>query len=261
MALIPNHTKEQMKRGELALGCGIRMMRTVDIAKIAKVCDFDWLFLDMEHNAMSIDTCVQIAVAALDAGITPIVRVPGHQHFHASRVLDGGALGVVVPHVNTVEEARQVVVNTKYPPIGHRSVAGGQAQLEYASMPAAEAAKLMNDNTLVVVMLESPEAIENADGIAAVDGVDVLLIGTSDMTAEMGIPGQYDHGRVVKAYETVIAACKKHGKYPGMGGVYDPLLMERYIQMGARFILSGNDLNLLIGSMKQRTSSLRGTKR
>jgi 2-keto-3-deoxy-L-rhamnonate aldolase RhmA len=167
----------------------------------------------------------------------------------------------VVPHVNTPDEARQVVNNTKYPPIGHRSVAGGQAQLEYASVPSGEATRLMNDNTLVIVMLESPEAIENADAIAAVEGVDVLLIGTSDMTAEMGIPGKYDNQRVVDAYETVIAACKKHGKFSGMGGVYDPLLMERYIQMGVQFILSGNDLNLLIGSMKQRTGFLRGIKR
>ncbi|MBI4183148.1 MAG: aldolase [Proteobacteria bacterium] len=261
MALVPNHTKEKLQKGELALGCGIRLARTVDIAKIAKVSGFDWLFLDMEHNTMSIDTCVQVGIAALDAGITPIVRVPGHEHYHATRVLDGGALGVVVPHVNTVAEARRVVNNTKYPPVGHRSVAGGQAQMEYAAVPAAEATRLMNDNTLVVVMLESPEAIRNADKIAAVEGVDVLLIGTSDLTAEMGISGQYGHKRVVAAYERVIAACRKHGKFPGMGGVYDPPLMERYIKMGAQFILAGNDLALLMGGMKQRTGLLRGIKR
>ena len=80
-----------------------------------KTCGFDWLFIDMEHNAMDVDMAVQISVAAQDAGITPIVRVPGYQHFHATRVLDGGAQGIVVPHVDTVEVAAQMVSNTKYP--------------------------------------------------------------------------------------------------------------------------------------------------
>jgi len=179
MAVVRNHTKEKLDAGEIAVGMGIRIARTVEIAKMAKVCGFDWLFIDMEHSPMSMDTTVQISVAALDAGITPLVRTPGHEHYHATRALDGGAQGIVVPHVSTVEEAKRVAGNCLYPPAGHRSVVGGLAQLEFGAMPMAEANRTLNDNTLVVVMLESPEAIADADAIAAVEGVDILLIGTN----------------------------------------------------------------------------------
>ena len=109
-------------------------------------------------------------------------------------------------------------------------------------------------------MVETPLAIENAEAIAAVPGVDVVLIGTNDLCAEMGIPGQFADPRVEEAYRKVIAACKKHNKHPGMGGVYDPPLMAKYIGMGMRMILSGGDLSFLMAGAKARTAFLRDVK-
>jgi len=123
-----------------------------------------------------------------------------------------------------------------------------------------EATKLVNELTLVVVMLETPKAIANADAIAQVQGVDVLLIGTNDLCAEMGMPGKFTDPKVEDAYRTVIAACKKHGKYPGMGGVYEPKLMEKYIGYGMRFILSGSDLSFMMAGARARTEFLRSVK-
>lgn len=256
-----NRTKARLRAGDLALGLGLRQSRTVDIAAIAGQCDFDWLFIDMEHNSMSIDTACQIAMAALATGVTPLVRVPGHQHYHCARALDNGALGVVVPHVDTAEQARAVVDACRYPPIGHRSVAGNMPQLGFAAVPVAEATRRMNEETLVVVMLETPQAIGNAEAIAAVDGIDVLLVGTNDLCAELGIHGQFADPRVSEAYRKVVAACLKHGKYPGMGGVYDPKLMAEYIALGMRFILSGSDLAFLMAGARERSSMLRAIKR
>ncbi|HIA21558.1 MAG TPA: aldolase, partial [Alphaproteobacteria bacterium] len=105
---------------------------------------------------------------------------------------------------------------------------------------------------------ESPEAIERVEEIAAVDGVDVLLVGTGDLCMEMGIPGQVDSPKVVQAYEKLIAACHRNGKYPGLGGVYKPELMESYIGMGMRFILSSNDLAMMMAASTERASFLRG---
>jgi 2-keto-3-deoxy-L-rhamnonate aldolase RhmA len=252
-----NRTKARLKAGGLALGMGLRQARTVDIATIAGTCGFDWLFIDTEHNSMSIDTACQIAMAAIATGVTPIVRVPGHQHYHCARALDNGALGVVVPHVDTAEEAQAVANACKYPPVGHRSIAGNMPGLGFEGVPVGEATRRMNDETLVVVMLESPRAIENADKIAAVNGIDSLLIGTNDLCAEMGIHGDFGNAHVSQAYEKVIAACARHGKYPGMGGVYDPKLMERYIRMGMRFVLSGNDLAFLMAGARERAAMLR----
>lgn len=167
--------------------------RTVDIATVAKTCDFDWLFIDMEHSSLDVDLPSQLAMASLGAGITPIVRIPGHEHYHAS--------------------------------------------------------------------LETPKAIANADAIAQVEGVDVLLIGTNDLCAEMGMPGQFADAKVESAYQTVIEACRKHGKFPGMGGVYDPKLMDKYIGIGMRFILSGSDLSFIMAGARERSNMLRSVKR
>jgi 4-hydroxy-2-oxoheptanedioate aldolase len=260
MNAYPNHTKQQLAAGKIAIGMGLRLARTVDIATIAKTCGYDWLFIDMEHNSMDVDTAAQIAMAALPVGVTPIVRVPGKEHYHASRLLDAGAQGIVVPHVDTVEEAERAVAYCKYPPVGHRSVMGVLPQFGYRSMPVAESTPIANAQTMVVVMLETPDAIAKAEAIAAVPGVDSILIGTNDLCAEMGIPGQFSDPRVEDAYRKVIAACRKHNIHPGMGGVYEPKLLEKYIGMGMRFILSGGDMGFLMAGARERADFLHGLK-
>jgi 2-keto-3-deoxy-L-rhamnonate aldolase RhmA len=133
-------------------------------------------------------------------------------------------------------------------------------QLGFPAMAAAESTKLVNDNLLIVVMLETPTAIKNADAIAAVPGIDVLLIGASDLTLEMGIPGQLLHPDLVKAYETAAAACKKHGKWLGMGGVYTDEGQAKYVGIGARMILASSDMTLLINAATARALTLRKLK-
>jgi 2-keto-3-deoxy-L-rhamnonate aldolase RhmA len=235
----------------------LRQARTVDIGRVLAACGFDFAFLDMEHNTMSIDTAAQIAVACHDAGVAPLVRVPGYEHYLATRLLDAGALGIVFPHVDTAEQARELVSNCKYPPVGHRSLGGPMAQLGFRPYPRAESTAAVNQATLLVMMLETPAAIENAEGMASVPGVDVLLIGTNDLTLEMGIPGKYDDPAVKQAYDTVIAACRKHGKHPGMGGIYDHPTMEKYIRRGARFVLCGSDVAFLMAAGQARVDFLR----
>ena len=261
MSIVANHTKQRLAAGELALGMGLRQARTVDIAAIAKTCGYDWLFIDMEHNSMGVDGAAQIATAALGAGITPIVRVPGHEHFHASRLLDNGAQGIVVPHVDTAEQAARVVSHCRFPPGGKRSVPGGLPQLGFASLPMAETIAAVNDATLVVVMLETPLAIANADAIAAVPGIDVLLVGGSDLSAEMGIPGQFDDPRIDEAIRSVVAACGRHGRHAGLGGIYDHAVMQRLIALGPRFILSGSDLSFMMAGARQRSAFLHSLPR
>ena len=252
-----NIAKEKILNNELCLGVGLRQSRTVDIGKIMATSGYDWLFIDMEHNSMDIDIASQISVAAQDAGITPIVRVPDFAHHHATRVLDCGAMGVVFPHVDNADIAKKLVSYCLYPPKGQRSMTGVLPQLDFKQQPIADVASTINKNMLIVIMLESPEAIDNVDSIAAVDGVDVILIGTNDLCMEMGIPGDYSNPKVKDAYIKVIEACKKYEKTPGMGGVYNEELMSEYIKMGMRFILSGSDLSFMMQSASQRSNKLR----
>lgn len=259
MPTIRNVAREKLEAGQLSLGCGVRLTRSVEIAIAMKAAGFDWLFLDLEHGTMSIEAAAQIATAALDAGIAPLARVPNGEYSIATRLLDNGALGIVVPHVDTAAEAREVVEKLKYPPVGHRSMGGTGPHYSLRSATTGEAAAALNAANLTVVMLETPTAIANAAEIATVPGVDVLLIGTNDLCAEMGIPGDFANQRVADAYATMIEACRKGGKHPGMAGIYNEPIMKRYIDMGARFILSGNDANFLMASAGQRTAFLRTT--
>ena len=182
------------------------LTRSVEIAKAMETAGFDWLFLDLEHGTMSLDACAQIAAAALDAGIAPIVRVPNGEYSIATRRWTMARSASSCRMSIRAAEAREVVEKLKYPPVGHRSMGGIGPHYSLRSASTGEAAKALNAANLTVVMLETPTAIANADEIAAVPGVDVLLIGTNDLCAEMGIPGDFGNDRVADAYRTMIAA-------------------------------------------------------
>ena len=139
-----NFAKEKIKNNELCLGVGLRQSRTVDIGKIMATCDYDWLFIDMEHNSMDIEIASQISVAAQDAGITPLVRVPDFAHHHATRVLDCGAMGIVFPHVEDSETAKKLISYCLFPPKGHRSMTGSLPQLNFKPTPIPKVAKSLS---------------------------------------------------------------------------------------------------------------------
>ena len=256
--VVQNYALRQLRAGKLAVGMGVNIARTVNIAQICKTAGFDWLFVDCEHSSMDLDMAAQMSAASLAVGITPVVRVPGLEHWHASRVLDNGAQGVVFPHIDSKEDAIRAANACRYPPIGKRSMGGGLQQLGFASMPVGEAARIVNEETLVVVMIESPEGVKNCEEIAAVKGVDALLIGTNDFCFECGIPGQFSDPKVADAYKRVIAACRKHGKFPGMGGMYTAELLERHINMGVQLVLSGSDFSILLAAATQRAGLVKG---
>jgi 2-keto-3-deoxy-L-rhamnonate aldolase RhmA len=255
-SLLGRALKGRLAVGDLMLCLTVRYSRSVEIVRIAKLAGYDALYLDLEHSTMTIETCAQISLAATMAGILPLVRVPSHGHHHISRVLDGGAQGVIVPHVNNAAEAEAVIDASCYPPIGKRSLSG-LGPLAGLSVSTEEAYKLINENTLRIVMLESPEAITKADEIAAVEGIDMLLIGTNDLCAEMGIPGQLDHERVRAAYQTMADACKSHGKAIGIGGIKEGPMLEDIYAMGGRFLMGRVDSALMTQAAAKEVADFR----
>ena len=180
--VLRNHVKEKLARGEVVASMTVRLVRGVEIARIAKTAGFDCLYVDMEHSSFSLDTTGQICMAALAAGVTPFVRVPGVAE--VQRILDAGALGIIAPHVRSAAEAREYVRAAKYPPLGERSNAGPLPHLHYRSFPAADGYAALDAATMVIVQFESAAAIGNADEIAAVEEVDMVLIGTNDLLAD-----------------------------------------------------------------------------
>jgi 2-keto-3-deoxy-L-rhamnonate aldolase RhmA len=256
--IVRNNVKEKLARGEIVASMTVRLSRSVEIARIAKTAGFDSIYVDVEHSSLSLETTSQICIAALDAGIAPFVRVPSTRPEHVSRALDCGALGVIAPHIRSAAEAREVVAAAKYPPLGERSHAGVLPHLHYRSFPVAEVNAAMNEATMVVVQFETADAIERAEEIAAVEGVEMVLIGTNDLLADLGLAGQYEHPRVRDAYARTIAACSKHGKHVGVGGLSTrPKLVEEYLKMGARYVSTGTDLAFLLAESTARAKQVR----
>src|SRR6266446_8055393 len=174
--ILHNNVKEKLKRDEVVASMTVRLVRTVEIARIARTAGFDSLYVDIEHSSFSLDTCGQICMAALEAGIAPFVRVPANTPDYVSRVLDGGALGVIAPHIRSADEARAVVAAAKFPPLGERSNAGSLPHLHYRAFPPAEVYAALNEATMVIVQFESAAALEKMDEIVAIPGVDLALM-------------------------------------------------------------------------------------
>jgi 2-keto-3-deoxy-L-rhamnonate aldolase RhmA len=251
--IVRNNVKEKLARGEVVSSMTVRLVRSIEIARIAKTAGFDSIYVDVEHSSLSLETTGQICIAALEIGVAPFVRVPSTRPEHVSRALDGGALGVIAPHIGSAAEAREVVASAKYPPFGERSMAGVLPHLHYRSFPAAEA----NAATMVVVQFETADAVDKAGEIAAVEGVDMVLMGTNDLLADMGLPGQYEHERVRDAYARTIAACRKHGKHVGVGGLATrPKLVAEFVKMGARYVSTGTDLAFLLAESSARAKQV-----
>jgi 2-keto-3-deoxy-L-rhamnonate aldolase RhmA len=261
MPLFASDALSKIRRGELSLGLGVHHLRGAAVPLLAKAAGFDWLFIDSEHGVITTHDISQICLAALAAGIAPVVRICTGALDEGTRALDNGALGVVVPHVDTAAQAAALVRAFRYPPVGHRSAGGPPAQFGYRPPPQVEAQATLNAQLLVVAMIETPQAVENAEAIAAVAGIDVLLIGTNDLSNEMGLTAQPGHERVQAAYATVAQACRRHDKILGMGGVYDEQWASHYVGVGARFVLAASDHMLLIGGGTKRTEFLRGVGR
>lgn len=254
---IPHSMLAKLTRNEIAYTLSIKLVKSVEIPGMAKTAGYDGILVDMEHSSFDLETTSQLCIAALYAGISPIVRVPSKDPFFVSRVLDGGALGVIVPHIRSVQDVKDVVDAAKFQPLGHRSSTNGLPHYQFRSVPAKVSNPITNAATLVIPMIETLEALDLVDEIAAVEGVDSLLIGTNDLTAEMGIPGDYENPRLTEAYERTIAACNQHGKWVGVGGLHARLdLVEKFCKMGARWVMAATDGPLLLGAATKRGTEM-----
>lgn len=259
--ILRNNVKTKLARDEVVASMTVRLVRGIEIARIARTAGFDTLYVDLEHSSFSLETCGQICMAAVEAGIAPFVRVPANTPDYISRVLEGGALGIIAPHVRSADEARAVVRAAKFAPLGERSNAGGLPHLHFRSFPAPEAYAALNEATMVIVQFESATALDKTEEIVAVDGVDMVLVGLNDLLADWGIPGEYDHPTVREAYARTIAACRKQGKHCGVGGLATrPDLVADFVRMGARYVSTGTDLAFLMSACTARAKQVQEIK-
>jgi len=253
-----NLAREKLAAGATVLCLCVRMARTNDIGAVAAGAGFDALYVDMEHSAISADDAAGICAAAPGFGVTPLVRVPEGALGLAARLLDNGAMGVIAPHVETAAQARAVADACRFPPDGTRSAAGSTVQLGFRAASQGEVAAALNDLALVTVMIETPAGVANAGAIAATAGIDMVMVGTNDLSAAMGEPGNIDGPSVRAACETVADACAAHGKTFAIGGVRgNAALVRDYVAMGARFIIAGTDTIYLTAGARADVAAIR----
>lgn len=251
-----NPARQKLAAGEPVLMMSLRQLRTPDAAMIVREAGFDGFYVDREHGTFSDAETAAICSAGLLAGLLTAVRVRSNSAAEIAIAMDAGALAVIVPHVGSPEEAAAAVRAAKYPPAGARSLAALGPMTGYRAMPTTEAIRLVNEATMVFAMLETEEGIARAGEIAAVPGVDVLMIGPSDLSAELGIPGQVKHARIIDAYHAAARAARAHGKHMVGGGAGGPDIAEM-AAAGARILMGGNDVAYLMGAARAAAAGMR----
>ena len=253
---VRNPVRERVRDGRTALGIGVRVVRSGEIALVAKATGHDFLYIDTQHAVFNDQEIAQIVQVALGAGVAPFVRVRSATDPDLSRYLDAGALGIVVPDVVSPEQARQVVDAAKYTPVGRRSLAGMCVHYSFAPAPFDVQMQAENDAVMVFCMIESREGLDRIDEIAAVPGLDGLYLGLGDLLADLGTPGAFDSPVVDQALERLVEVTGRHGLVAGSGGAPTRSLQSRAIRAGVRFLMTSSDLGLIRSGAGRARSEL-----
>lgn len=229
-----NTTKAKLAEGRVVLG-GIVSGFSPEIVELLGLLEFDFVFLDCEHGSMTVDQVEHMVRAAEVTGITPIARIPNHEDSTILRFLDRGVQGLIIPHINTAEQARAVAAASRYHPQGHRGSASGRAHDYGVHLPRTESMAFINDNVLVIPMCEEVEAVKNLDSILAVPGIDVVHVASGDLGQSMGHPPAAE---VRAAMADVVRRTKAAGRWAGIGGngVTDYSGIADLVRDGAQFV-------------------------
>jgi 2-dehydro-3-deoxyglucarate aldolase/4-hydroxy-2-oxoheptanedioate aldolase len=251
-----NPLKARLAKGGYAFGTMVFEFFTPGLAQLCKEAGAEFILYDMEHSAVGIETIKAQLAFCRGVGVAPMVRVPATQYDYISRALDAGAMGIMVPMVETAEQAAFIVQSTRYPPVGRRGAAFGFAHDDFQGGAVTDKISAAHDRTMVICLIETAKGIANADAIAATPGVDVCWLGHFDLSNFMGIPAAFTDRRFLKAVDTLLAACEKHGKTPGFMASDDRWARD-YMAKGFRMLACGVDAHLLQAALRSGIDGMR----
>jgi 4-hydroxy-2-oxoheptanedioate aldolase len=244
--------REKLKSGLLA-GTFLNLGSATAV-EIAASLGFDWLLIDLEHGNGSLADLRPLLLACRGSTAAPIVRLRSVDPDSVKFVMDSGAAGIMFPFVNSVAEAERAVQCMKYPPVGKRGVAAIIRATNYGTDWQSYFAEA-NAESLVVVQIETPEGVEAAEEIAAIEGVDVLFVGPLDLSVNLGCPGDFTPPHFIEALQKVLDACSRHGKAAGI--LSRPNLVQQHKQMGFRFLALGSDAGSVMSGLQQSLVAMR----
>lgn len=210
-----NTVKKALKEGKVQLGTNFGQIRSEEVARILAAAGFQWAFIDTEHGGFDIGTVQNICRASVLSGLSPIVRVTNIDYALIARALDCGGQGVIFPRVESPELLEKAVSWTKFPPVGVRGFGLGAPQMEYERATMPQIIEHVNANTMVVLQIETKKAVEARDELLSIPGIDAVMMGPADLSISLGVPGEFQHPKMVEAMEAVRDSCRKHGVAPG----------------------------------------------
>jgi 2-dehydro-3-deoxyglucarate aldolase/4-hydroxy-2-oxoheptanedioate aldolase len=251
-----NPVQEKIKRGEVAIGHLVMEFATPGIAQILTNSGFDFVLYDTEHTNFSMETIGWLIRCSRAANLPAFVRIPNGQYDLMSRTLDAGADGLMIPCVQSREEAQRIIKATKYAPLGMRGTAFGVAHDDFLVGNILETMKAANEQNTIIAQIESVAGVENVEEILSVEGIDVAWIGHFDLTQSMGIPGQFDHSDYLRAVERVSRACAKYHKAGGFMAS-TPASALQMIASGFRCIAYHSDIRLYAQACQEGVAEIR----
>jgi 4-hydroxy-2-oxoheptanedioate aldolase len=244
------------KSGEAALGICLHLTDP-SVYELSSLMGFDAIWMDMEHHFYSLETAANL-MRASRVGDIDIVCRPGKGEFmRMARMLEAGATGIMYPRCDSADEAREVVKWAKYAPIGKRGFDGSNPDVPYMLTPMGQYLKEANEQTFVLIQVEEPHAVAEAEAIAAVPGVDMLMLGPADFSVLTGIPGQFGDPSIADAIGRVAAAARNQGKY-WAATCGTPEQAKKYIDLGASLVFHGCDIVFVKNGLEQARTAMRG---
>lgn len=241
--------------GQTVFGSALQHFRSAEVPRLFAAAGFDYVFIDTEHGGFDLETVQDMVSAAVRSNITPVVRVSEMLYSLIARVLDVGAQGIIFPRIEDPRVLEEAVSWTKFPPNGKRGFGVMAPLLDYetAGMPAIM--RHMDDNTLLVVQVETRVALERCEELLSVRGVDVAMIGPADLSISLGVAGEFDHPVLSRAIESFIDQCVKHNVAPGIQ-CRTVAQARSWAERGMRFVGAGSELGLLLERSRQAVSEL-----
>ena len=239
-----NTVKRALAEGKLQLGTGFWQFRSPEVAKLLAAAGFHWAFLDTEHGNFDLETIQDISRVAVMAGLSPIVRVADLQYSLVARAFDCGAQGVIFPRVESPELLERAVSWTKFPPVGVRGYGLATVQIDYATATFNEIIEHSNANTMVVLQIETKKALDAREELISVPGIDAVMIGPADLSISLGVPGEFQHPKMVEAMEAIRDTCNRHGVAPGTQ-TRSAQLARFWKDRGMRFLGCSNETAML----------------
>ena len=250
-----NLTRERLEKGETVFGCGLQVYRSAEVPRAFAAAGFDYVFIDMEHSSFNLETVQEMITACNQTGITPIVRVAELHYSLVARLLDSGAQGIIFPRVEDPKLLAEAMTWLRFPPLGKRGYGVNSAMVNYEARSFADIIEHQNRNTVSVVQFETRTAIDRADELLSVPGVDIAMVGPADLSISLGVPGDFDNPLMISTINGLIEKCRRHNVVPGIQ-TRTVAMAKAWAARGMRFVGAGAEHGLLLEKAKEAVAAL-----